>query len=142
MRHCDINYHTLGKNIPVLSCIWNFFVNVKGTLKKVSSCRTDVLHYCDRLLICFILKFDQLTQFHQVGVKKKHTKFFQCFEIPSNANQALTKVKFSSCRAEDALNYCKKHFISSHMNFGKIITDISYGEIFQFCAALGIFLKI
>ena len=53
-------HHALWKNIQVLCCIWSFFVNVKEALKKVrvSPCRTDVLHYCDRILICLNSKFD------------------------------------------------------------------------------------
>ena len=50
----------LKKNAPIFCNVWNFFSNVKQTLKKVwlNSCRTDLLYYCNRLLIGLNLNFD------------------------------------------------------------------------------------
>ena len=94
-----------------MCCIWNFFCKCKRDIKEiegVSVCKTDVLHYCDRILICLNSKFDELTQFHLVSVKEKtYQFFFTVLKFFSNVNKALKKVRLSSCRA-DVLNYCNR----------------------------------
>ena len=54
------------KNFSRLGRIWNFFENIKGTLKKVRVAlhRTDVLHHCDGLLVCLNSNFDEFLEFH------------------------------------------------------------------------------
>ena len=97
-----------------------YFLNVKGALKKVrvSPCRTDDLHFYDRLLIRFSSKFDALTQFHLVGVN-----FFY-----SNLFKALKRCRFSSYRTE-VFDYCNRFLIRSHSNFDKILTVHSWNPL-------------
>ena len=44
----------------------NFFKNMNRALKqvRVTLCKTDDLHRCNRLLFCLNSKFDELKEFH------------------------------------------------------------------------------
>ena len=44
-------------------------------------CKTDVLHRCNRLLVCLNSKFDELKEFDQVSIEKKRKNFLQCLEF-------------------------------------------------------------
>ena len=49
---------------------------------RVSLCKTDVLHRCNRLLVCLNSKFDELKEFDLVSIeKKKRRNFLQCLEL-------------------------------------------------------------
>ena len=63
-----------------------------------------------------------------VNVKNQHTNSFNASIFFSDLNNALKKVRLSSCRA-DALNYCNRLLIRSHLNFDKILAVIFYVEI-------------
>ena len=49
-----------------LLLLCNFFKHVKEVLKsvRVTLCRTDALHHCNRLLVCLNSNFDKLKEFH------------------------------------------------------------------------------
>ena len=118
-------HNALWKNIKVLCCIWNFFVNVKEALKKmrVSPCGTDVLHYRERILIClnsWLIRKIPLIRL----MLRKNIQILLTFQF-SALNNSLKKVRLSSCRA-DALNYCNRLLIRSHLNFDEILLAVMF----------------
>ena len=48
---------------------------------RVSLYKTDVLHRCNKLLVCLNSKFDELKEFDQVSIEKKRRNFLQCLEL-------------------------------------------------------------
>ena len=51
--------HNEKKHTNFLQCL-EFFTNVEQNVKKLNSCRTDFLHYCNRFLIGLNLNFDTI----------------------------------------------------------------------------------
>ena len=52
---------------------------------------------------------------------------------------AFKELMLNSSRS-DALYYCNRLLIESHLNFDKTLRYLLYGKIFQFCVAFGFFL--
>ena len=79
-----------------LQCLESFS-NVKQTLKKVglNSCKTDVLHNCNRLLIGLNLNFDLILTYQRSYFTESYTpfvlhlEFFLKFEIVLKRSKAL-----------------------------------------------------
>ena len=65
IEYWDINCHILWKTFPIYCHVWIFFKNKKGALKqvRVTLRRTNVLHHCNRLLVCLNSTFDELKEF-------------------------------------------------------------------------------
>ena len=61
---------------------------------------------------------------------KKHTNYYIVSSFFSDLKSALKEVRLSSCRA-DALNYCNRFLIRSHLNFDQILAVIFYVEILK-----------
>ena len=51
----------------------HFFEYINRVLKEVrmTLCRTDVLHHCNKLLVCLNSKLDELKEFHKAHIEKK-----------------------------------------------------------------------
>ena len=77
IKYWHINCHLLWEMFPFYWSVWNFFENIKRAFKqvRVTLCRTDVLDYCIRLLVCLNSKFDELKEFDLVRIKNKRTNF-------------------------------------------------------------------
>ena len=90
------------ENVLKIHCsIWNFFKNIKGTLKhvRVTLCRTDALHHCNRLLVCLNSKFDELKECSWVRIEKKCV-FWNGWNFFSNVKQTLKKVRLNSYKTD------------------------------------------
>ena len=74
--------------------VWNFFSNVKQTLKKVrpNSCRTDVLHNCNRLLIGLNLNFDPILTYQRSYFTESYTPFVLHMEFFLKCEIALKRI--------------------------------------------------
>ena len=89
INYWHINCYLLYKMFPIYCHVWNFFEYIKEVLMQVRvteliqnwyKCRSDVLHYRNRLLVCSNSTFDELKELHLVCIEKKPTNFWQRLE--------------------------------------------------------------
>ena len=109
-----------------------FFCKCKRGIKKSEG--VSVQNWCLALLwqnfdlFEFKIWLIQKNFSNLVNVKNQHTNSFNASIFFSDLNNALKKVRLSSCRA-DALNYCNRLLIRSHLNCDEILAVIFYVEI-------------
>ena len=84
-------------------------------------CKTDTLHFCNRLCMCLNSNFDELKEFHLLLFMKNPLNFVQSLEFFSNVKLTLEKVRLN-LRRNDPLYCFNTLLLGLRLSLDKILT--------------------